>query len=711
MIEKIGGVTIDDTCYPGEDLYCDGEIEDKILDIVKSNRPERYAKIIEEEKSWPILYHLSHLRENIVNWIPVGETDKVLEVGSGCGAITGALSAKAKEVTCIELSRKRSLINAFRHPQCDNVTIKLGNFQDIEPALASDYDYIFLIGVFEYAGNYIGGGTPFETFMAIMQKHLAPGGRLVIAIENRFGLKYWAGCKEDHLGTWFDGLEGYPRTDGVRTFTRKELEEICRRNGITDCHFYYPYPDYKFMTCVYSDDRLPKIGELSDNMRNFDRDRLFLFDENNVFDGLIREGLFPQFSNSYVLVIGKELPVVYARFSNDRAPEYAIRTEIRRGDGLNGPEVRKIPMTESARAHVGRLSSTYEALEEAYRGSGLQINRCVMDGTEAVLEYLPGTTLEELLDGCLDKKDRDGFMELFRKFRELVQYPKNPSVYDYDLIFPNIIVTDGGWNLIDYEWASEQRISPDELILRALYCYGIGSDKRKEICLSLIRTIKGWEETEGWNETALRKIVQKERLFQKHSTGDRMSMVEIRNAIDCPVIPAAAFAQEYTEREHRNRIQIYEDYGTGFSEADSYFLQKGYRERELLCVEVEAGPGLKALRLDPSLDYCIVRLESLQIWGRNLTFQDNNIKLNGELISDQTAVFATQDPNITISNIERLREDSSGNTVEDGTALALCLRAELEVTRISRETAESITAGSAGGSGRKQGNFLSWFRK
>ena len=230
MIEKIGQIVIDDTHYPGEDLYCDGVIEDEILNIVKNNPPENFGRIIEEKKNWPILYHLSPLRENIVNWIPVQKTDKVLEVGAGCGAITGALSAKAQSVTSVDLSKKRSLINAYRHPDCDNVTIKLGNFQDVEPSLACDYDYIFLIGVFEYAQSYIGGEKPFETFMAIMKKHLVPDGRLVIAIENRFGLKYWAGCKEDHLGTYFDSIEGYPGGGGVRTFTRKALEEICKAN-------------------------------------------------------------------------------------------------------------------------------------------------------------------------------------------------------------------------------------------------------------------------------------------------------------------------------------------------------------------------------------------------------------------------------------------------------------------------------------------------
>ena len=149
MVEKIGKIKLDYSKYPGEDFYCDGAVEDELLDIVKNLSPVEYARVIEERGSWPVLYHLSPQRENIVDWIPMKSSDKVLEVGSGCGAITGVLAGKAGSVTCVDLSKKRSLINAYRHSECDNVTIHVGNFRDIEPDLPGDFDYICLIGVFE----------------------------------------------------------------------------------------------------------------------------------------------------------------------------------------------------------------------------------------------------------------------------------------------------------------------------------------------------------------------------------------------------------------------------------------------------------------------------------------------------------------------------------------------------------------------------------
>lgn len=90
MTETIGKVTLNLDKYPGEDYYCDGSVEDEILEIVKKYSTVEYDRIIAERKSWPILYHLSALRENIVDFLPIKKTDKVLEVGSGCGAITGA---------------------------------------------------------------------------------------------------------------------------------------------------------------------------------------------------------------------------------------------------------------------------------------------------------------------------------------------------------------------------------------------------------------------------------------------------------------------------------------------------------------------------------------------------------------------------------------------------------------------------------------------
>lgn len=307
MKEYIGNVELNYSNYQGKDLYSDGEVEDELLEIVKTYDSTKYSKIIEERNKWPIFYHLSHIRTNIIEWIPITKEDKILEVGAGCGAITGILADKAKQVTCIELSKKRSLINAYRHKEKDNINILIGNFEDIEPTLTEQYDYITLIGVYEYAESYIHTKQPYIDFLKTMQNHLKENGKLIIAIENKLGLKYWAGCKEDHVGLYYEGLEGYTRTHGIKTFSKKELEILLNQGGFNQYIFYYPYPDYKFPMTIYSDDRLPQVGELIYNLRNFDQDRIVNFDESKVFDTLINNNLFPIFSNSYLIIAEKEV--------------------------------------------------------------------------------------------------------------------------------------------------------------------------------------------------------------------------------------------------------------------------------------------------------------------------------------------------------------------------------------------------------------------
>ena len=89
MQERIGNIELDYTYYPGEDIYSDGPIEDELLEIAKSCTESELNAEIARRKSWPVLYHFSHIRQNILEWVPFRKTDRVLEIGSGCGAITG----------------------------------------------------------------------------------------------------------------------------------------------------------------------------------------------------------------------------------------------------------------------------------------------------------------------------------------------------------------------------------------------------------------------------------------------------------------------------------------------------------------------------------------------------------------------------------------------------------------------------------------------
>ncbi len=686
MKDKIGKVTLDYKHYPGEDFYCDGDVEDELLEIVKNHSPEEFRKIIEERAKWPILYHLSPLRENIVDWLPVGKSDKVLEIGSGCGAITGKLAQKAGSVTSIDLSKKRSLINAYRHQDCGNVTIHVGNFKDIEPDLPADFDYICFIGVFEYGQSYIDTQNPYVDWLKMMRGHLKKNGRIVIAIENRLGLKYFAGCMEDHLGSYFSGIEDYAGGGGVRTFVRGRLEQMLQESGLAEYSFYYPYPDYKFMTALYSDRRLPKPGELYDNLRNFDRERMLFFDEKQAFDGIAKDGLFPVFSNSYAVIIGPEPDIAYVKYSNDRAEEYAIRTELRiEGQGM---VIRKRALSKPAAEHIRGMGAAYLDLAERFEGSMLEMNKCriLEDGAGAEFEYVEGVTLEEILDGFLDRDDLDGFSVLFHEYKDRISYREDLPVADYDLIFANLLVPlqeerawgdpeavkAVPWTVIDYEWTFGKPISANETAYRALYCYVLENKKREKLDLSAMAQELGLTVEE---QEACRA---REMEFQKFVTGSRKSMGEIREAIGNQVMEPGKWLHKFDGSSKEDKVQVYVDRGKGFSEEDSYFVKDAYGAGREIRLTLPVDKDVKILRIDPAMDYCAVKIKKLLFNGTAIGNGRKRIVTNGRRLGEGSYVFATEDPNINI----RLEDMEKRERNE--------LEAEMEIVRLPSSIARDM---------------------
>jgi len=732
--EMIGKVRLDYSKYLGEDMYCDGAVEDELLDIVANHAPAEYEKKIKESRSWPILYHLSPLRANIIDWVPMtlkpvmtskpvmtlkpvmtdnsvmtgvaasepafageasraeaaggetasgggedteknaaspandiskgengaadtkipwGQGTKVLEVGSGCGALTGALSRKAGSVTCVDLSKKRSRINAYRNRECGNVVIHVGNFKDIEPELPRDYDYICLIGVFEYGKEYIGGDTPYEDFLKMLLPHLAEGGRILIAIENRYGMKYFAGCKEDHLGTWFSGIENYRAGGGVRTFSRSRLEQIFRDCGVGEYHFYYPYPDYKFMSALYSDEYLPAKGELSDNIRNFDRDRMLLFDEKSAFDGVIEDGLFSIFANSYMVVIGEGFDIKYAKFSNERAPEYAVRTQI--ADGPGRASVRKYPLTAAAQDHIRGMAAACESLRERYQGGNLEINKCRLVEEDDVIcaefEYVRGIPLSALMDKCLEKRDFEGFYRYVREYVKRLGYNKDFPAADFDPMFSNILVDGDTWTLIDYEWTFGKPIDTKELVFRAVNCY-LREDVRRKSCNQDIL----WKEL-GITQAEADYFLEQEQDFQRFVAGSGLSLAEVRGCIGCQTFDPKQLIEGRQVREKHVRIQVYEDRGEGFGEEASYFVEDACWEEEQVEFELDVEKAVKNLRIDPAFEPCAVKLLALTLNGERVPLQKKKLlDTNGWIqrpaekgeIYCPTIAYATEDPHFTI---------------------------------------------------------------
>lgn len=298
-MKYIGKVLLKNFSNSNQNHYSDGDIEAEMLEIVKNN--EDMNEVIQKDNRWPILYHFSPIRKQIIAWMSFPIETKVLEIGAGCGAITGELCEKATSVTAVELSERRADIIANRYQEKDNLEIYVGNLNDINFG-DTKYDIVTLIGVLEYAGKFTSGTKPYHSFLSKIKGLLKENGQLIIAIENKYGLKYWSGSQEDHTGIYFDGIENYPSNQGVRTFGKAELKDLLDSVGFYDQKYYYPLPDYKMPEQIFSEDHLPQIGDINQLFQNYDSDKLGLYNDKAVYEGLIKEKQFEFFSNSFLVV-------------------------------------------------------------------------------------------------------------------------------------------------------------------------------------------------------------------------------------------------------------------------------------------------------------------------------------------------------------------------------------------------------------------------
>jgi SAM-dependent methyltransferase len=146
------------------------------------------------------------------SWVPLlglGHDAVALDIGSGYGAITHALSQQAKEVYSVEAIPERVDFTRVRLAQegISNVQLVQGSALEL-PLMDESFDLIVVNGVLEWLGEWDTRRDPREIqldFLRQLNRMLKPGGVVVIGIENRIGLAALLG-EIDHSGVSYTSL-------------------------------------------------------------------------------------------------------------------------------------------------------------------------------------------------------------------------------------------------------------------------------------------------------------------------------------------------------------------------------------------------------------------------------------------------------------------------------------------------------------------------
>jgi len=403
---------------------------------------------------------LSRKRSQVLRGFTFDRRSCVLEVGCGCGAITRFLGETFDDVLAVDGSLPRATLARMRTRDLENVSVLNAPFHEIR--YNARFDIIFCIGVFEYSRLYVEGQDPHEAVLRHFFDILAPNGVLVLAIENQFGLKFFASSAEDHNNIMFDGIEGYPRYDLHRTFGYAELKGRLAKH-FQEVKFLFPYPDYKMTRCVVSEEAFGKIslGEMIGNFapRDYSKSRTPVFDQRLALMELARNGMLPLTANSFLVVAGKApgagptFDSLGIMFSDHRLREFQTETRIaEHEDGSIWVRKRRLGAGVLAAGTV-----MLRGYEEPWRPSDsiqMQVLRRVKRRN---------LTLSEVFEPCA---------AWLRRIRAIGMMESGELVVDgkyVDCLWANSFVENGECVFIDNEWSVKGVLRANVLLTRCAY--------------------------------------------------------------------------------------------------------------------------------------------------------------------------------------------------------------------------------------------------
>ncbi len=391
------------------------ETDKKIYAYIEKHGDIVYDTVISQEKEWQIFYQLSELRTGIISWYDFPPESRVLEIGAGFGALTGCLCRKCAHVSVTERSPYRARAIAARYSGRRQLDIYAGDVLDME--FDAPFDYIVLIGLLERIGGGKKGKEPYISYLKKLQRFLSPGGRILFAVENRFGLRYFCGAPEPHTNRAFDGLNGYRQGTGGYSFSRQELVDLVKEAGFGVHKFYYPLPDYKLPQLIYTDERLPEKNLKERLIPYYRRNDTLVIQEQELYDDIITNEVFPFFANSFLVECGGEAKetfqeagrgekgagVIYAAVSTDRGEERGFATTIY-GNGL----VHKKPLYEKGRENARKL---YENIQDLHVHGIPVVEHKVLQGDVLELPFVSLPTLSNYIKEIMGR-DIEEFLGL-----------------------------------------------------------------------------------------------------------------------------------------------------------------------------------------------------------------------------------------------------------------------------------------------------------
>lgn len=271
-------------------------------------------------------YHLSRQRHCLLRPLNIQRGERVLELGCECGVLTRYLGEIGAEVVALEPNQTQSRIASIRCEDLSNVRVIHGDLQTLDDAPA--FDWILLVGQAQY---------DLEQLKILLKS----SGGVVLAVDNKLGLKYFNGLADEASTLPFWNIQNINEKPIKPIFARKELTTLLMQHGFEHIDFWYPFPDYRFPSVMLSDIGLQDEEFAPEEMlaKSYARssthvEKRFFLDP-LVMRELGRNGNLADFANAFLTIARLHSPtlseaVLGVSYAVSRKPEFITETKISR---------------------------------------------------------------------------------------------------------------------------------------------------------------------------------------------------------------------------------------------------------------------------------------------------------------------------------------------------------------------------------------------
>lgn len=336
---------------------------------------------------------INGIKCGLLQWYDFEQDAKVLYIGDSKDALAKMLIDKSFAVVCapVEQSCNTEWTQEYK----------------------GGFDYLIAVEALECTEN------P-EQVLQNWRSLLNEEGRLLLGMNNRFGIRYFCGDRDPYTGRNFDGIEGYRRAydkkEDVfrgRCYSRNEMEKMLRAAGWNSFRFFSVLPDLQNPGLIYAEDYLPNEDLANRLFPTYNYPDTVFLEEAPLYESLDNDGLFHKLANAWLIECGSKealCDVLHVTCSMERGRESALCTVVRRR-GI----VEKRAVYPEGEARLEKLAAHAKELKER----GIPVVDTKLEGGVCQMPLIQAEVGQVYLKKLL-RTDRERFLQEMDHFRDLI---------------------------------------------------------------------------------------------------------------------------------------------------------------------------------------------------------------------------------------------------------------------------------------------------